>query len=65
MATKRPAKISTKKKKVNEKLCPVTGKPMTAVRVVRQNGPSGMYWMVVEDFDGSDKKLDLLIPTRA
>lgn len=64
MATKRPAKISKKKKKLDDKICPITGKGMAPVRVVRSNGPSGMYWMVVDDFDGTNQSLERLIPTR-
>lgn len=65
MATKRPAKISKAKKVIAQRICPTTGKPMVPVKMLRQNGPSGMYWMVVEDFDGTDKTLDRLIPTQA
>ncbi|MEO1270894.1 MAG: hypothetical protein AAFX99_22635 [Myxococcota bacterium] len=65
MATKRPAKISKAKKGVAQKICPVTGKPMVPVKMFRQSGPSGMFWMVVEEFDGTDKTLDRLIPTQA
>ncbi len=64
MATKRPAKISSTKKKKEIKVCPITGKDMTPVRMVRSGGPTGMYWMVVEDFDGSAKQMERLIPTR-
>lgn len=64
MATKRPAKIASKKKATYSKVCPITDKPMVPVRMVRNSGPSGMFWMVLEDFDGSDKQLERLIPTR-
>lgn len=65
MATRRPAKIASQKKaKGPAKLCPVTGKPMTPVKVFRHDGPSGMYWVVVEDFDGSAKALQRMIPVR-
>ena len=65
MAARRPAKIASKKKdKGHTKICPTTGKPMTPVKVFRQNAPSGMYWVVVEDFDGSDKAVNLMIAAR-
>ena len=63
MATKRPAKIASKRKAAYSKVCPVTNKPMVPVKMMRHSGPSGMYWMVIEDFDGSDKQIDRLIPT--
>ncbi len=63
MATKRPAKISKKGTKKAQKLCPITGKAMIPVRVWRQDAPSGMYWVVLEDFDGSPKALERIIPT--
>ena len=37
---------------------------MTPVKVFRQNAPSGMFWVVLEDFDGSNKAIDRMIPTR-
>ncbi len=62
---KRPAKIASKKKGgPSGKLHPVSGKPMTPVRVVRANGRSGMFWAVPEDFKGKREELDGLIPTR-
>ncbi len=64
MATKRPAKISKKGTKKPQKFCPITGKPMIPVRMVRHGAPSGMYWVVIEDFDGSQKAIDRMIPTR-
>jgi hypothetical protein len=64
MATKRPAKISKKNKKKDEKICPITGKPMIPVRMVRSGSGSGMFWMAVDDFDGTPKTLERLIPTR-
>lgn len=61
---KRPAKIASKKKGQIGRLDPVSGKPMVPVRVVRSSGPSGMFWAVAEDFDGSIAAADKLIPTR-
>jgi|GEM_PF-5449844 len=53
MATKK-AKLAIGKKAQNAvPTCPETGKPMTAVRVVRKNGSSGMHWVVIEDFKGT------------
>lgn len=63
MATRRPAKIAQKRVRKADKVCPVTGKPMTPVRMVQADGRSSMMWMVVEDFDGSEKAEKLLIPT--
>lgn len=54
MATKRPAKLAIGKKGGTVvPVCPESGKPMTAVRVIRKNGSSGMHWVVVEDFKGT------------
>ena len=64
MATKRPAKLAIGKKEQKAKLCPVTGKPMTAVKMLRKTGASGMSWVVLEDFDGSDKAIERTIPVR-
>jgi len=64
MATKRPAKIAKKGSKKPQRMCPTTGKPMTPVKVFRQNAPSGMYWVVLEDFDGSPKAVERMLPTR-
>lgn len=66
MGTKarRPAKIASTKKADAGKMCPITGKKMTPVKVFGASIPSGMYWVVVEDFDGSDKSLKRMIPTR-
>ena len=64
MAARRPAKIaSAKKGKAVGKVCPETGKPMMVAKLVRANGPSGMFW-VHEDFDGSDKSVGYAIPVR-
>jgi hypothetical protein len=63
MATKRPAKIAKKGSKKPQKMCPITGKAMTPVKVFRQNGPSGMFWVVLEDFDGSPKAVERMLPT--
>lgn len=64
MATKRPAKISKKRTAKVDKYCPITGKPMSPVRLVGFDGKSKIMWMVVEDFDGSPKQVERLIPTR-
>jgi hypothetical protein len=64
MATKRPAKISKKRTAKVDKYCPVTGKPMSPVRLVNHDGKSKIMWMVIEDFDGSDTQVGRLIPTR-
>ena len=64
MATRRPAKIAGKKKARIDKVCPITGKPMSPVRMVKPDGRSAMYWMVIEDFDGSETQISRLIPTR-
>jgi hypothetical protein len=61
---RRPAKIAKKKEGIGGRLCPVTGKPMIAIKVVRQDGPTGMYWVVAEDFDGSEQALTRMIPIR-
>ena len=64
MAGRRPAKIASKKKgKAIGKICPETGKPMIVVKLIRAEGPSGMFW-VHEDFDGSDKAVGYAIPVR-
>lgn len=64
MAGRRPAKIASKKKgKAVGKICPETGKPMIVVKLIRADGPSGMFW-VHEDFDGSDKSVGYAIPVR-
>ncbi len=52
MATKKPAKLAIGKKAQQVKLCPETGKPMTAVKVFGDTAPSGMHWVVVDDFNG-------------
>lgn len=64
MAGRRPAKIASKKKgKAVGKICPETGKPMMVVKLIRAEGPSGMFW-VHEDFDGTDKAVGYAIPVR-
>lgn len=64
MAGRRPAKIASQKKRgLDKKTCPETGKPMIIAKLVRANGPSGMYW-VHEDFDGSDDAIRLAVPVR-
>jgi len=64
MATKRPAKLAIGKKAQKQKLCPETGKPMTATKIFRTQGGSSMRWVVVDDFDGSDKALSRVLPIR-
>lgn len=65
MAARRPAKIASQKKsKGFVKLCPETGKAMTPVKVYRQSGSNGMYWVVTEDFDGSDKAIGRMLQAR-
>lgn len=64
MATKRPAKLAIGKKSTNVKLCPVTGKPMTAVKIMRKEGGRGMYWVVVDDFKGDAASIERMIPVR-
>ncbi|MBN1947616.1 MAG: hypothetical protein JW797_18270 [Bradymonadales bacterium] len=44
------------------KIDPITGKPMTAVKVVRANGPSGMHWVILEEFDGSETAVRKMVP---
>jgi hypothetical protein len=62
---RRPAKIASKKKEGTvTRNCPITGKPMIPIKVVRQDGPTGMYWVVAEDFDGSEQALSRMIPIR-
>lgn len=63
MAARRPAKIATTKKEKYVKLCPITGKEMTVIRYVGSEHPSGMYWVVLEDFDGSEQSIQRMIPT--
>lgn len=61
---KKPAKIASQKKgKAHKKLCTDTGKEMMVVKLMRADGPSGMFW-VHEDFDGSDKALGYAVPVR-
>lgn len=64
MATKRPAKLAIGKKKQEVKLCPETGKPMTATKVVSKSGASGMFWVVVDDFNGKDEAIARMVPVR-
>ena len=64
MATKRPAKLAIGKKKAEAKLCPETGKPMTATKVFRAQGGSSIRWVVIDDFDGSDKAIGRMLPVR-
>ncbi len=62
MATKRPAKLAIGKKAQQVKLCPETGKPMTAVKVFRNESGNSMRWVVLEDFDGSDEAITRMLP---
>jgi hypothetical protein len=64
MATKRPAKLAIGKKVQKQKICPETGKPMIATKVIRTQGGSSMRWVVVDDFDGSEKALARVLPIR-
>ena len=64
MATKRPAKLAIGKKEQNVKLHPVTGKQMTAVKVLRKTGASGMYWVTIDDFKGDDATVNDMISVR-
>lgn len=64
MATKRPAKISTTKKPVYARMDPVSGKLMTAVKVLRRNGSNGMHWILLEEFQGREADVKKLIPIR-
>lgn len=64
MATKRPAKLAIGKKKAEVKLCPHTGKPMTATKVISKTGASGMFWVVVDDFNGKDEAVERMLPVR-
>lgn len=61
MATKKAKLAIGKKSKNAVPNCPETGKPMTAVRVVRKNGSSGMHWVVIEDFKGTEKDEALML----
>ena len=46
MATRRPAKIaSAKKGKAAAKLCPECEGEMQISKLIRVNGPSGMFWL--------------------
>ncbi len=46
MATKKPAKIASQKKgKAWKRSCPSCENEMDMARVLRANGPSGMYWL--------------------
>lgn len=65
MATKRPAKLAIGKKGGQRvPNCPETGKPMTAVKVFRSNGSSGMHWVVIEDFKGNADDERRMLPIR-
>lgn len=64
MATKRPAKLAIGKKKDEARLHPVSGKPMTCVKVFRTKGGSSMRWVVLEDFKGSAGDVDGMLPVR-
>jgi ssDNA-binding Zn-finger/Zn-ribbon topoisomerase 1 len=46
MATKKPAKIASKKKGGTiAKACPVCNSPMAISKILRAEGPSGMFWL--------------------
>ena len=46
MATKRPAKIaSAKKGSATKKSCPTCETEMVVSKILRQTGPSGMFWL--------------------
>jgi hypothetical protein len=62
MATKRPAKLAIGKKAQQVKICPTTGKPMTATKVFSKSGASGMFWVVIEDFNGTGDAVEKMIP---
>ncbi|NQW62322.1 MAG: hypothetical protein HQ461_05790 [Deltaproteobacteria bacterium] len=64
MATKRPAKLAIGKKVQVTKLDPISGKPMTPVKMIRRSGSSGMHWVVLEEFDGTDKAIERALPIR-
>ena len=64
MATKRPAKLAIGKKKQEARICPTTGKAMTATKVFRAGGGSSVRWVVIDDFDGTDKSVNLMLPVR-
>jgi hypothetical protein len=64
MATKRPAKLAIGKKKQEARLCPETGKPMTATKVFRSQGGSSIRWVVIDDFDGGEKAVERMLPVR-
>lgn len=64
MATKRPAKLAIGKKAQKVRLHPESGKPMTCVKVFLRDGGSSMRWLVLEDFDGSDKAISSMMPVR-
>lgn len=61
MATKKPAKLAIGKKAAQVKLCPITNKPMTAVKLFGKTAPSGMHWVVVDDFNGSSESVSRVI----
>jgi hypothetical protein len=64
MAAKR-AKLALDKKKVQRvPEDPESGKPMTACRVLRKDGSSGMHWVVIEDFKGTEDDEARMIPCR-
>ncbi len=49
MATKKPAKIASNKKGTrNKKLCPECETDMVVSKILRDNGPSGMFWLCQE-----------------
>lgn len=64
MAAKRAKLALGKKKGQRVPNDPSSGKPMTAVKVMRKDGSSGMHWVVIEDFKGSDQDESRMVPCR-
>jgi len=64
MATKRPAKLAINKKVQQTRICPETGKPMVAVKVLRKNNSSGMMWVVLDEFNGTEQAVQRMLPIR-
>lgn len=64
MATKRPAKLAIGKKVQAARLHPVSGKAMTCIKVFRASGGASMRWVVLEDFDGSEKAVNDMVAVR-
>ena len=62
MAAKRPAKLAIGKKAQQVRTCPITNKPMTAVKVFRAEAGASMMWVTIEDFNGTDEALSRMLP---